>query len=136
MITPEQLARSGSEHSMQAALFCWCASSNISELKWLFAIPNGGLRDARTAGRLKAEGVKSGVWDIFLPYPKYKNDFNLQLDYIGLWIEFKIGKNILTKEQKEFKIYVESQGYKTAICYDWQSARDCILEYLGKSDGL
>jgi hypothetical protein len=35
----------------------------------LFAIPNGGKRNAREAGILKAEGVLPGVADLFLMYP-------------------------------------------------------------------
>ena len=33
----------------------------------IFAIPNGGARSPATAGRLKAEGVSSGVPDLFVP---------------------------------------------------------------------
>src|ERR1043166_9911283 len=40
-------------------------------LKWLHAIPNGGERTARTAALLKAEGVRKGGADVFLPVPRY-----------------------------------------------------------------
>lgn len=129
MITPEQIAANGSEHSHQAALFCWSASSGIPELKWLFAIPNGGLRDSRTAGKLKAEGVKAGVWDIFLPVRRIDAGI---IVWSGLWIEMKVRLNKLKVDQARFGEYVMSQGYKTAVCYSWQEARNCILEYLGK----
>lgn len=134
MITPEQIAANGSEHSSQTALFCWSASSGISELRWLFAIPNGGLRDSRTAGKLKAEGVKAGVWDIFLPVPITK----WEGVSCGLFLEMKTEEyrnkkdGGLRPEQKEFLDFVADQGYTTAVCYNWQEARDCILEYLGK----
>src|SRR5512139_3110538 len=67
-VTPEQLA-GDSESSHQRALFAWAALSvgKYPSLAYMFAIPNGGLRDMRTATTLKAEGVKSGVCDIFLP---------------------------------------------------------------------
>ena len=67
MITPEQLAANPSEHSQQAALFCWAAQhvGSIPELALLFAIPNGGKRDKITGARMRAEGVKPGVPDIF-----------------------------------------------------------------------
>ena len=35
----------------------------------LFAVPNGGRRDAATAGKLKAEGVVAGVSDLVLLKP-------------------------------------------------------------------
>lgn len=88
MIMPEQLAKPGTEHSHQVALFCWanqqvnawranthrpgCATDNAlaDQLSLMFAIPNGGLRHKATAGNLKAEGVKAGVPDIMLPVPQ------------------------------------------------------------------
>lgn len=33
------------------------------ELRWLFAVPNGGHRNKVAASKLKAEGVKPGVPD-------------------------------------------------------------------------
>ena len=70
-ITPEYLAQSGTEHGHQAALMCWCTDhvGTYSELDLLFAIPNGGLRNRATAARLRAEGVKRGVSDLFLRWP-------------------------------------------------------------------
>jgi hypothetical protein len=135
-ITPEQLAKSGSEHAHQTALFCWAALPETKvmypELKWMFAIPNGGFRDKITAGKLKAEGVKPGVWDIFLPVPIY-GDYD-HLKYVGLWIEMKAGRNDLTEEQAEFGTYIAAQGlYRMEICWSWQAARDMIIEYLGKN---
>lgn len=53
------------EHWEQVQLFEW--SENLPELKLMHAIPNGGKRDIRVALKLKEEGVKPGVPDIFLP---------------------------------------------------------------------
>ena len=63
--TPEQIARAGTEHAHQAALFCWLRRKTHyhPELEWIFAVPNGGSRDKITAGKLKAEGVTPGVFD-------------------------------------------------------------------------
>ena len=36
-MTPEQLAKSGSEHAHQRALFAWAAKSGIGELSLMFA---------------------------------------------------------------------------------------------------
>src|SRR6266576_1994743 len=69
-MTPEQLALSGSENAEQTALFCWAGLNQIKypPLKWMFAVPNGGFRFKREAGRLKAGGVKAGVPDVVLPH--------------------------------------------------------------------
>lgn len=123
-ITPEQLAKSGTEHGHQAALFCWC-SQNIRQypqLKRLFAIPNGGLRNPATAARLKAEGVKSGVPDIMLAIPIGK--------WHGLFIEMKIGRNQPTNEQEDWLVDLSCAGYYTAVCHEWTQARNIVVNYL------
>lgn len=122
-ITPEQIAKSGSEDAHQSALFCWCDISGIPELKWLFHIPNGGRRDKREAGKLKAMGVKSGVPDIALLIPR--NGFH------GLIIELKRPKTgIVTDKQHEWLDFLSIQGYATRVCFGWEEARDALLEYL------
>lgn len=125
MITPEQLAKSGSEDAHQAALFCW-AALNIKQypkLKWLFAIPNGGSRDIREATKLKATGVKRGVPDICLPVKRGQ--------WSGLWIELKKNKKAVTSdEQKEYIAFLKSQGYGAMVCYGWEEARNMLIKYL------
>lgn len=122
-ITPEQLAKSGSEDGEQLALFCWCAQSNIPELRWMFHIPNGGSRHIAEAAKLKAMGVKPGVPDLFLPIPKR--------GYKGLFIELKKVKGgIVTDEQHEWFIFLPSQGYYSVIARGWLNAREKILWYL------
>lgn len=125
VVTPEQLARD-SEHSQQVALFAW-AAMNVGKypaLAYMFAIPNGGLRDVRTATSLKAEGVKAGVSDIFLPF---HNKFT---HYSGCFIEMKWGKNKPTAEQIEFMEYATAAGYYCKVCYSWIEARDTLIAYL------
>ena len=125
-ITPEQIARAGTEHAQQVALFAWMAlpdqQSKYPELKLCFAIPNGGERNKIVAGNLKAEGVKAGVLDIFLPVSRG--------GFHGLFLEMKVGKNRTTPEQKEFQTAVEIQGYATLVCYSWVEAALGIERYL------
>lgn len=122
-VTPEQLA-GDSEHSQQVALFAWAALNvgNYPALAYMFAIPNGGLRDVRTAASLKAEGVKAGVPDIFLPCPIQTRS--------GCFIEMKIKNNRPTVEQNEYRIFLQSYGYYWACCYSWEDARDTLIGYL------
>lgn len=127
-ITPESLAASGTEHGHQSALFCW-ASLAITQraypqLKWMHAIPNGGQRNAATAGRLKAEGVKKGVWDVLWPYKCG--------GYSGLYIEMKVRPNKPDDRQLEFGAWVSSQGFYTVVCYSWLEARDAIIAYANR----
>ena len=130
LIQPHDIAKD-SEHSHQTALFAWAALSvgKYPQLKWMFAIPNGGLRDIRTATNLKAEGVKAGVPDIMLPWPN-TNERSPSEGYYGLFIEMKVGKNKPSKEQEEYIAYLKEAGYYCVVCYTWNVARDAIVAYL------
>lgn len=135
MITPEQLAANPSEHSQQTALFCWAAQHSliIPELRLLFAIPNGGLRDKVTASRLKAEGVRSGVPDIFWPVAA-RMPSHVSIYYHGLFIEMKAAKGRVSEAQTQWVKDLEGQGYACATVYAYHFARDVILNYWeGKS---
>ena len=113
-----------SEHQEQAALFHWAAlqEARWPELRYLFAIPNGGHRVAAVARKLKAEGVKAGVLDIFLPVAR--------AGQYGLWLEMKYGRNTLTKEQKDWLDFLVAQGYRVEVAYSMEEARDYITAYL------
>lgn len=133
---PVKKRRPTIEHDEQLALFAWASvmESRHPQLKWLFAIPNGGHRHKRVAVKLKAEGVKAGVSDIFLPVPVEWSDLydpSAKDQYHGLWIEMKYGKNKLSSIQKEFQRDMEAEGYKVAVCWKFEEARDAIIEYLG-----
>lgn len=134
MITPEQLAASDTEHGHQAALFCYAATSDIPELRWLFAIPNGFFATPKSKANMKAEGLRSGVADIMLPVSRYINDWHSS----GLFIEMKQAKfrgrhnGGLSDEQEAFAHFITRQGYKFVVCYSWIEAKDAILGYLGK----
>jgi len=69
----------------------------------LFAIPNGGHRNKAVAGRMKAEGVLAGVWDLMLTVPRGQ--------WAGCFIETKWGKNGLTDSQKAFRCSNEKFYY-------------------------
>jgi len=127
MITPESLLEvSDTEHSHQTALFLW-AHQNIPihpALRYMFAIPNGGQRTKVTASRLKCEGVKAGVPDIFLPYPTRM--------YHGLFIEMKRPSKTakISPEQIDYIKYLDTVGYKVVVAYGYKQATHYILEYL------
>jgi len=122
MLTPEQIAAPGTEHSQQAALFAWIAQqTDYPELKLAFSIPNGGHRDKVTAARLKAEGCKAGVWDIFLPVPRGR--------WHGLFVEMKVGNNKLTRYQEDFANKLDV-WYEFVVCYSWDEARTALISYV------
>lgn len=113
------------EHVEQTILFRWAEfqSCKYPELKLMHAIPNGGLRSKKTAALLKAEGVRAGVCDIFLPVARCGKH--------GLYLEMKRvkgGKESQT--QRNFIAGVQSQGYAAFVCKGFEQAQDVILKYL------
>ena len=115
-----------SESNEQISLFEWCeySAGKYPELKLLFHIPNGGYRTTATAGRMKAEGVKSGVPDLMLPVSKG--------GYHGLFIEMKAGKNKPTVNQEKWIHDLSLQGYLSLVCYGWEEAAKTLMKYLNE----
>ncbi len=168
MVTPNQLAKSGTEHGHQVAVFAYCAVAHrhgweignlwakngsiafktslyvagsepaVPALEWIHAIPNGGSRGdsqksrAIHGGKMKAEGVRKGIPDIFLPWPSG--------NWHGLYIELKRPglkpKNLktsyggLSKEQIKFSKYAKKLNYGFLTCYCWQTAVKNLKEYI------
>lgn len=121
---PEDLAKAGTEHAHQTALFCK-VSQNLEEfpqLKWFFAVPNGGERNLIVASRLKAEGVKSGVSDLMLPVSRQ--------GYHGFFIEMKKPKGKESAKQIEFGEFVSKEGYLYCCCDHWEKAWNALHWYM------
>lgn len=113
------------EHQEQAAVIGWARQNEhkYPKLEKLFAIPNGGLRDARVGQKLKQEGVRPGVPDLCLPV-KSRN-FN------GLYIEMKATRNgNVSAPQKEWLLRLGEEGYAVAICFGADAAINVLEQYL------
>lgn len=113
------------EHHEQVSLMAWAewASLDRPELALLFAIPNGGARDAVTGARMKAEGVKAGVPDLFLPVAR--------CGYHGLYIELKRrdGGKVSPSQQWWIDALTE-QGYLVKVCHGRDAAERVLCDYL------
>lgn len=175
---PDELAKTDTEHAHQRAFFQWinlasrmgfglakhtCNGKRIDaadialaqnsgvnrpELSLFHAIPNGGHRSKPQAAKLRAEGVKAGVLDTFLPVPQHKPQavkeaeyagYSHHIDeyYCGLYIEFKDparrnhANGGLSDAQLGFAVMVQQQGYHTAAAYTWREAANIVMEYYG-----
>lgn len=127
-MTPEQVAKAGTEAAHQSAFMCWCNQQSDTRLKRAFHVPNGGTRNKAEASRLKSQGVKAGVPDVFIPIPCGQ--------YHGLWIEFKKPglenrKNGgLRDDQVEYRDYLLSQNFGYFVAYSYLQAIDVVVQYL------
>lgn len=151
IITPEYLAKSGTEDGEQSALFCYAGMkargviysgdspiliTNVyPDYRWslLYAIPNGGKRSTVTSSRLKATGVKPGFPDVGLPVARG--------GFHGLYIELKrrkvmgkrgrlVGGGTTQSEQETWHIKLQNEGYFVTTSYGWEDAVSDIQQYL------
>ena len=117
------------EHAEQVALCRWWAMYarriGVAE-SLLFAIPNGGRRDKTTGARLKAEGVRAGVPDMFLAVPRQNAP--------GLFLELKKQKGgRVSENQKTMHEALSQAGYPVCICRGWDEAKRAIEDYIGRT---
>lgn len=121
-----------SEHSEQAAVIQWAGlmEGMYPVLAWLHSslngimIPASKTTRARIINHMKAEGMKKGIPDLFLPVARR--------GYHGLYIEMKRGSNKPTPEQVEFLKFAEEQGYLDKVCYSADEAIETLKWYLSE----
>jgi hypothetical protein len=92
----------------------------------LFSIPNGchlGARGYIQAARLKREGLRAGVPDLFLAVPS--------ATYNGMFLEMKSKKGKCSPEQIFIMDYLRRAGYYCVLCYSFEAAQKVIKDYLG-----
>jgi hypothetical protein len=140
-----------SEHSQQVALFAAVAQyvDSVPGLGLYHAVPNGGSRGdgtkrgAMIAGaNMKAEGVKTGVSDTFLPVARH--------GYHGFYLEMKAPGKIKREPDGSIRVNrsgdrmsgesgeqiawgkaVSDEGYLYAVFDSWSEALKALMWYLG-----
>lgn len=95
------------EHCLQVSMVQWFRLKYPTLIHNLFAIPNGGRRDAVTGARLKAEGQLAGVSDLIL---LKANRF-----YHGLLIEVKTKVGRQSEKQKDWGQKIANDGFKYIV---------------------
>ena len=113
-----------SEHDEQKKVFRWARSMEgfCPSLRMLFAVPNAARRSKHLAAMMLAEGMKSGVPDIWYPVPNRK--------YIGLVMELKFGKNKLIESQKWWLDALAAAGWKTEVPYSGEEAIEFLKSFI------
>ncbi|NCB42900.1 MAG: VRR-NUC domain-containing protein [Clostridia bacterium] len=112
------------ESQIQKNCVAWFRLQYPSIGRLLFAVPNGGARNAREAGIMKGEGVTAGVSDLILLYPSG--------GFHSLCIEFKTeAKNSKQSPlQKEWQALAEEAGNKYIVCRSFDDFHREIKAYL------
>jgi len=125
MTKPINTSPHNNEHEVQVSFIKWvedAAKYLYPSLMLGYAIPNGGQRNIIVAKKLKEEGVVSGVPDWHLPIARKI--------WIGLWIEFKHGKNKLSENQKSYITLLREEGHLVEVCYTSAEAIKLVERYL------
>ena len=111
------------EHRIQCECVKYFALQYPSLRGRLFAGPNGGRRDEKTAAKLKAEGVVAGVADLIL--------LKSNRDYGALLIEMKTLKGRQRDSQKAWQNIVCADGeYKYVVCRSFDDFKREVDDYL------
>lgn len=112
------------EHDEQVAFMEWAEGWLPPEMfDLLWATPNGGHRHAAVAAKLKAEGVKAGVPDIFYAWSR--------LGFNGMFIEMKRTKGgTLSDDQKRMIEILRFAGFLVVVCKGCEEAQKAILNYM------
>lgn len=122
------------EHDLQVSLIARCneQAHRTPEMRLLFAIPNGaklpytvdanGERYSKQGAYLRAEGLKAGVPDLFLPVARGR--------WHGLFIEMKRPGNKPSDVQTEWLHALAAEGYACVVCFSDDDAYVTIVAYL------
>ena len=88
----------------------------------IFAIPNGGHRGKLTAAKMKQEGVRRGVPDLYVPAWK-------------LWIEMKrIQGGSVSPDQKDWHNYLRDIGDTVLVCRGSDEALELVANFLEQNN--
>jgi hypothetical protein len=113
------------EHQEQVKVFEWALQheAEYPDLRWLFAVPNWiGVRTAKQGARLKAEGRKKGVLDMWLPVRRGI--------YPGFAIELKTEGKKPTVEQQDWIKHLTREGWRVTVAFSADETIRKLREYL------
>jgi hypothetical protein len=145
LMTPAEIAKSGTESAEQIAFFQWIVlegSKKYPDLYLAHSIPNGGDRRPSVGARMRAEGVKRGIPDVFIPVPVGR--------YHGLYLEFKrraLRPKVLQADlehggylndgrsdaQRRIGRRLLLLGYAVRVAYGWEHGVEFVRWYYAMS---
>ena len=115
------------EHDIQREVIAWAWSpktlATYPWLQYLYAIPNGARLSPAQAGKMKAEGLNSGVPDLCLPVRGSKNR-------IGLYIEMKTAKGRPSPQQTTWLAALKLAAHRVEIARSAEAAIAILKDHL------
>jgi hypothetical protein len=84
----------------------------------IFAIPNGGSRDAREGANLKVSGVLAGMPDIQIALPDRK----------VIWVEMKVKGGRVSDNQRDVHNHLSALGHMVVVAYSAEEALNKLRE--------
>jgi len=111
------------EHEIQVSFFQWLALAYPNAYRVTWATPNAAKRSYRMVTAMKAEGLRSGVPDVFMAMPRGK--------FHGLFLEFKSHAGKLTENQTIYVTNLRSEGYQVEVVHTLLEAMSIVVPYLG-----
>jgi hypothetical protein len=122
-IKPRTKRNAQPEAIEQAKVIAWARANerNYPYLWMLHCSLNGVKMTKAQAGRAIAQGMLSGVPDLFLPV---KNKY-----FFGLYIEMKSAKGRVSVEQSRYLKCAAENGYSVVVCYSANEAIKRIEDY-------
>jgi len=110
------------EHDLQKSFFQWLRDCLPKYRRYFYANVNAAKLSKFQGQWLIDEGKQAGVLDVFCMIPAGGKH--------GFYIEFKIGNNKLTSEQKDFAAQALAMDYAVAVCYTLDQAMKVVKSYL------
>jgi len=93
----------------------WSVIADTALRPIVFAVPNGGSRDAREGANLKVQGVLAGIPDLGIVMPAGEI----------IWVEMKAKDGALSGSQVLIHAHFEALGHEVSVCY---SAEEVLAE--------
>lgn len=116
--------RNRPEHDLQCSIVQWAKlhERQHPELKWLYAIPNGSYKSAKSAKEFQEEGLKSGVPDLCLPVPRGGHG--------ALYIELKSKQGKVSETQRHWLNGLIKLGNLCLVANTYERVTQVIIDYL------
>lgn len=99
-----------------------CANERKTKVK----VNKKGEKYSSEGNKLKAKGVRAGIID-FVCIEK-------RLEFIGIALELKVGRNKTTSEQEKWLKYFQEEGYYTFVSYSLDEVMAKIDWYFGANN--